>query len=353
MDRYQKTALVWLCAMSFGIALHASEPTGHEGSSSMEARQNAIRQVPMKLLNDQARQKLLPVLEDPSIFRRMPTQTIDSDPEMFTFLVRHPEILVNVWDIMGITNVTVERLTPFIFQGSDGAGTVCKAELIYGSDELHIYYGAGSYEGTLVGRELKGRCVCVLHSKAHRSSTGVAQVTGSMDVFLKLDNIGADLIAKTIGPFVGKTADANFVESAKFVSQLSLAAERNPVAVQQLAMKMNKVQPAVRDQFMIVAADVAKRNIQHSKSFVSTQASGDPTASSNLGMPPKKVMPSVARTLHDGDAMIASGDSLVGATVDPHAPVEEVLKSWQQQSRVPPRDLHLRSIERTDPSLRR
>ncbi|MFO0924707.1 MAG: hypothetical protein U0905_19735 [Pirellulales bacterium] len=310
MERLTKIATGWIWILLWGWTAHATEPVAVDGSSTPEVRQHAIRQIPLKQLNEQAKQKLLPVLEDPSLFRRMPAQTIHSDPEMLTFLVRYPEVLVNIWDIMGITKVTVNRLNPYVFQGKDGAGTECKAELIYGTDDLHIYYGTGSYDGTLVGRELKGRCVCVLHSKPTNAPNDPSMVSGQMDVFLKLDNVGADIIAKTLGPFVGKTADGNFVESAKFVSQLSQAAEHNPMGVQQLASKMNKIQPTVRDQFIQVAHQVAQRSKSNQLSSPSNQ-----TPATRMS--------------------------------------EELLNEWKQSSRVPERDLHLRSLEKTESALRR
>jgi hypothetical protein len=84
-----------------------------------------------------------------------------------------------------------------------------------------------------------------------------------MDVFLRFDNVGADLVARTISPFVVKTADYNFSESARFIEQLSIAAERNPDAVEELALQMNQLQPQVRSQFIEVTKRTAKRAETH------------------------------------------------------------------------------------------
>ena len=260
--RFRLIMVMYLVACVLSPFTSSGSDPKPEGSSSSESRQLALRQVPLHLLNESAKHKLLPVLEDPSIFRRMPSQTIECDPELFAFLVRHPEVIVNIWDIMGVTNVSVDRTSQFTFKGQDGAGTACQAELIYGSDDVHIYFGNGSYDGTMVGRELKGRCVCILHGRPVRQPTGQLVMIGQMDIFLKLDNIGVDLIARTLSPFVGKTADYNFIESAKFVSQISRVAERNPQAIVQLASKMNKLQPAIRDEFIQVTSRVAQRNMK-------------------------------------------------------------------------------------------
>ncbi len=265
-------ALCWIVGMqSIGTA---ADPANTGASSSAAAKQDAIHRIPFRELNASARSKLENVLDNPSMFRRMPTQTVECDPEMFTFLVRHPEAMVNIWDLMGVTKVAVNRLNPFVFQGHDGAGTTCQAELIYGTDELHIYYGHGTYDGPMVPKELKGRCVCVLHGKPLPQNKNM--MVGQMDVFIKLDNIGADLVARTISPFVSKTADYNFVESARFVSQISQAAERNPLAMQQLVSKLNKLDPNVREEFSKVARNVAIKGMADQQAGLeNSEPSGD------------------------------------------------------------------------------
>ncbi len=176
----------------------AGEPLKIEGSSSRDSREQALRSIPLGNLTPQAVAKLRPVLDDPTIFRRMPVQSIVCDPEMFTFIIRYPEVLVEIWQLMGMTRVTIERTGPFAFAGEDGAGTTCRSELVLGSEKLHIYYTEGDYEGGLINRKLDGRCICVIHSQPAIGESGQALVTASMDIFLKLDNMGADLIAKTI-----------------------------------------------------------------------------------------------------------------------------------------------------------
>jgi hypothetical protein len=252
-------ALVLACLCLDSVVL-AAEPDPDSGSSSAQVRRTAVQRIPFQKLNAEARQKLSAVVDHPSIFRRMPTETITCDPELFIFLVRYPEVLVNLWELMGVTKVTVDRIAPLVFRGEDGAGTKCQVELVYGTENLHIYYGTGTYEGVMANRGLNGRCVCVLQSFPSKNKSGETQITGQMDVFLKLDNVGADIIAKTLAPFVGKTADYNFVESARFVSQLSQAASRNPIAVQQVASRMNNIQPSVRQEFIAIAGRMAARN---------------------------------------------------------------------------------------------
>ncbi len=289
----------WIIAFSLSLSLIPSpfaccaENLRFEGSSSRESREQALKSIPLATLTPQAIAKLRPVLDDPSIFRKMPTQSIVCDPEMFNFIVRYPEVLVEIWELMGMTRVTIERTGPFSFSGQDGAGTTCRSELILGSDRLHIYYAEGDYEGGLISRKLNGRCICVIHSQPAVGEAGQALVTASMDVFLKLDNIGADLIAKTISPLVVKTADSNYIESLRFVSQLSTAAQRNPQAIEQLAERLTGLHPDVRKRFVQVANQSSSRRdrLIATRARLQEEAQSEPAISIGKAMPTRVTPP--------------------------------------------------------------
>ncbi|MFN3189347.1 MAG: hypothetical protein ACE361_02400 [Aureliella sp.] len=180
---------------------------------------------------------------------------------MFRFLVRRPEVMVNIWQIMGITKVTAQRLNPYSFNANDGVGTACRCDLVYSADNLHIYLGDGDYDGSMAPRRVTGNCVCILRTYNAKTDSGDSVVRGTMDVFLKLDNFGADLLAKSVAPFVGKTADYNFVETAKFIGQISNVCVRSPVGAQNLAARLTSIQPNVQREFAKIAASIAAERL--------------------------------------------------------------------------------------------
>lgn len=228
-----------------------------EPSSSWEARESAIRLIPFDEINDQARDKLREITAKPTIFRRLPVQVIDSDPDLYVFLVRYPEVVVNMWQLMGITNVNVSRTGEYTFDADDGAGTKGTVELIYGTRTTHIYYGEGEYQGPLMRNRITGRCVVVLSTGYTRADDdGRQYVTSRMDVFARINNVAADLVGKTLQPLVVKSADRNFEETNRFLGEVSRAAETKWPAVERLMPRLSNVQPAVLDEFSKVAASV-------------------------------------------------------------------------------------------------
>jgi hypothetical protein len=106
-----------LACGALGLSAGSALASEQNGDSSHAAQQEALRSMPINKLNEEAQRKVMSVLERPSIYRRLPTKTVDCDPEMFVFMVRNPEVVVNIWEIMGISQMVAERTGPYTWDG--------------------------------------------------------------------------------------------------------------------------------------------------------------------------------------------------------------------------------------------
>jgi hypothetical protein len=258
-SKHCRTVVLW--ALLAGLMWPANgQAQTPDFQGNLQSRSEALRAIPFGELTEASQAKLRPILERPSLYRRMPTQAIECDPDLHVFLVRYPEVIVNIWQLLEVTRVQVQRTGPFAFEATDGSGTKCQVELIYGRPDLHVFYATGYYEGPLFRTRIEGDCVIVLRSSYHQKN-GRSQVTNSLDVFLRMDKVGADLLLKTLHPLMGRTADFNFVETAKFLGQVSQAAEKNGPAMERLAAQLENVEPPLRDLFARHAEIVYQRAI--------------------------------------------------------------------------------------------
>lgn len=233
------------------------------GSSSKRLRAQTIQSIPYHVLNQETQQKINSILQKPSVYRRLPVTAINADPDYFRFLTRYPEVVVSIWQLMGITNMTTERTGPYTITTNDGAGTISELELVYGDQNLHIFYGRGTYEGPILKRKLSGQCVLVLKTDSRAGTNGNPITTSQLDVFLKIDNATAGLVAKTITPLVGSTADHNFVQSLNFVQRLNETTQKNGPGVQQMGNRLS-IAPEVRQRFNDVVNLVFQRAVNSS-----------------------------------------------------------------------------------------
>ncbi|MGE3780589.1 MAG: hypothetical protein AB7F89_25595, partial [Pirellulaceae bacterium] len=70
---------------------------------------DAIKLIPFDKMTDDAQGKLWRIVSQPSLYRRLPVTRMQADPDMYLFLIRHPEVVVNMWDLMGVTKVQIRR----------------------------------------------------------------------------------------------------------------------------------------------------------------------------------------------------------------------------------------------------
>jgi hypothetical protein len=254
--RLSSVAAAFLLALALHGAATAAEP---KGITIKADRQDALRAIPFDKFDADAKRKAASVVNSDPLFRRMPVETIDCDPNFYLFLLRNPEVIVEIWQLMGVTDLKMTRTGAESFRLADNAGTTGNVEFLYGDQNTHVLYIEGQYRGSLYPRAITAHCVLVMQSRYDKRADGSYAITNRLDSFVDVKNVGADLVAKTFQSVFGKTADHNFVQTAEFIAQLSEAAEGNPAGVQRLAAKLTALDPQVRQQFSQTAADTSHR----------------------------------------------------------------------------------------------
>ena len=260
------TCVVLVIGLAVGPEVSATEPLQRAAApdpskptSSPEARKSAIESIPFEKLDSNGQARVSAVLANTSLYRRMPVQIIQCDPDLYLFLVEHPDVVVNIWDVLGITQTQMQQTGPTQFGMVDAAGTKGSVEYLYRSHDTHVIYTEGSYDGPLFVNPIAGRGLLILKTGYVREPNGRYYVTSRMDVFMQVQHAGVDLLAKAFQPLVGKVADVNFAYTAGFLGSLSRTAEANQEGMQRLADRLSKVQPDVRRQFAQLAGQVAQR----------------------------------------------------------------------------------------------
>jgi hypothetical protein len=93
----------------------------------------------------------------------------------------------------------------------------------------------GTYDGKTLMTQLKALSVILLRSGAVQETNGRHYITVRVDSFVRIEQVAVELVAKTLQPWIAKTADQNFIETLTFVSNFSRTAEKNPHGIERLA----------------------------------------------------------------------------------------------------------------------
>lgn len=263
-SRRTKSAFCMLAVIVATATPVIANPRSESASSSRAARDEAVRSIPWRRLEPADRNDAQRIVKHASIFRRFPTRVIDCDPEMFTFLVQHPEVIVNVWRVMGVSRVTLDKLPDGVFQGSDGAGTTGVVRYLYTNwgepDGNHaVVFADGAYEGKPLVKPIRAQTLMLMHWHAVQETNGRHYITVRVDSFVHIDQLGVELIAKTVQPWITRTADQNFIETLTFVSNFSRTAEQNPQGMERLAARLSKVDESTRNELVQICFRTAER----------------------------------------------------------------------------------------------
>jgi hypothetical protein len=242
----------------FTLIRAAAGEEQHEASTSQAARQEARRAIPLAKVDPAYRRQVSEVLADPSVFRRLPTNVVDCQPEMFTFLAQNPEVLVEIWRELDVSRVELIRSGVNTFDLRDNAGTTGRLVVVEATCEAAaqnriVMYAEGQYEGKPFSRSVGARCVLLLRSGSVRETNGRQYVAARLDSFVKLDRTSIEIMAQVAHPFVGRTADRNFADTLAFISNLSYTAERRPSSIDDLAGDLEHVDAARREGLSAVA----------------------------------------------------------------------------------------------------
>lgn len=230
-------------------------------TTSPEARQSALQSIPFEKLDAQALEKVRAVLSNVTVFRRLPIQVVDCDPDLYLFLVRHPDVVVGIWQALKLSRLELRQIGPNLFEVTEPDGSTARFEYLYRSHDTHIAYAEGTYAGPLLARPVKGQCLLILKTGYVRETDGRYYITNRLDAFVSVDRSAAQLVTRTIQPVIGRVADNNFVQTVGFLGSLSRTAELNSPGVERLATCLTSVAPETRQAFAEVAAAVAQKAI--------------------------------------------------------------------------------------------
>ena len=235
-----------------------------QATTSDAARREAIKAIPLKQMHSKYRLAVEKVLQDCSLYRRLPTQMVDCDPKLFTFLAKNPEMLVEMWQHMGISRVSLQRTSGNTFSLTDGAGTTGELMIVEQKcDERAqnriVMYSEGAYEGKPFKKPVRAQCVLLLRSGSLEETNGRDYVACRLDSFVRIERTSIELFAKAMHPWVGKTADANFVDTVSFISNLSQAAEQRPDSIERLVNSLPRVSNQRQQQMVKIAYDCSKK----------------------------------------------------------------------------------------------
>jgi|GEM_PF-2004384 len=246
-----------------GILRQRSQDDAKQNTKNNEAVQSNkdSATIPWHALDERSKKLIREVVDGKTFMRRMPQQTGYCDPEMYDFLIDHPDVVIELWELLGITNLSMKETGPNKYELKEGTASTSQVEVLYKSDNLCIVYASGEYDAPVVRRKIKGDVVLFLKSHYGQARDNRLVVQCDLDAYVQIHNPGAEMLARMLIPVVGKIADNNFEQTVGFVMNISEAAQDDFEPLAELAQRMKIVRPQVAQEFALVAETVFDREV--------------------------------------------------------------------------------------------
>ncbi|MDR3197146.1 MAG: hypothetical protein LBU34_04685 [Planctomycetaceae bacterium] len=220
---------------------------------------DSLKKIPWDFLSSQSRLKINRVISEYSLFRRMPQQKVYADPEMFQFLSEHPDLVVGFWEKLGITQLSFRELDKDQYLMKETTGTSAVVEVVYRTNDICIIYAKGLYKGPFLVKSYDGEVVLIFRSRSVRDVNNEPVIICDLEVFVRIDHLGVDFLAKLFATTLGKVADSNFEQTVAFVGYVSESAGINAESVKRAGYQVKNIREAVREDFGEVVDRVAMR----------------------------------------------------------------------------------------------
>lgn len=230
-----------------------------QASTGRESAQEALAKIPWKALSPSAREKLVALSKNPTIYRRLPMAGGYCNPELFDFFLTHPHAVVGLWRQMGYDDVAMAPIGPNLYSIREKTGTVGRAQILYQDNELTLVYCNGKYQGPIVPRSLDGEMFLVLQTRYTEDPTGRPIVVCRLDAFVDLKNPGADVLARAFSGALGKLADSNFEQTLAFIDNVSQTAEAEPGALSGSIAGLSELSPEDKRLFAAKTSEIARQ----------------------------------------------------------------------------------------------
>lgn len=224
-----------------------------KGVSSGDVRKQAAATMPWQRMSSANRARAAEIVNSCTQFRRLPQLDYAIDHEMYSYLLKHPDVAVSTWRVMGISEFQMLQTGPQQYSASASDGSEGIAEILYQDDQEIVFVCSGEYRNVLLPRPLTASALIRFRTvfTQHQRGTHLVRQTG--DVFVHFPSVGVAGLAKLLSPVTNSLMDRNLFEVSLYAAMMSRAVQQDPHWVIGMAHDLDGVHPDRRRELAAVA----------------------------------------------------------------------------------------------------
>jgi len=244
-----------------------------KGTSSRGAQLDARNRLPVDQLSADRKARVNAVLTRTSMFRRLPQIDFDAEPEVYSWFTKNPEVAVGIWRVLKISKFELTPTGSRVWKGQAQDGSRGRIEILHRTDTSQLLLCEGEYRTPLLPRPIQAVALMHLQTQFSRHESGAGHLTHGLDLFVTFPSQTVETVARVISPVSNMIADRNFRELSLFVRFMSVAMQRQPGWVEQVATRLNGITPAQKEDMLNMSARIFianRKRTLHSKGVQQT-----------------------------------------------------------------------------------
>ena len=183
------------------------------------------------------------VLERPTLAVAGPTELFRGCPDLYRWLLDHPDQAVTLWRRLGAQCVEITDRGSGQFAWTDGHGSGIRWEAVHSSLHERIWYAEGKARPGVLLPPVPVRAVVVMHFGDECDSAGRSVLFHQADLFIHTDSKAVALVAHMMGQSGPRLAEQGMAQMEMFFSALVWYFDHHPERAE--ALELGKVLPEV------------------------------------------------------------------------------------------------------------
>lgn len=224
-----------------------------ESTSDHVVRDRCKQQIPYGKMSESAQRRAADLIAGSSQYRRMPCLQYEVNPNIYQYLLNHPDVAVSTWRAMGISKLQMSQTGDFEYEAQSGDGSDGIAHVLWRDGNQCVFIVEGSYKSPLLPKTINASALVWLRYRFIESNEGTTLVNQQVETFLYFPSMAVDTIAKLATSVTNTILDRNVFEVSLYARMMSKAAEKEPEWIEQLALRMDGVPPQRRMELVQIS----------------------------------------------------------------------------------------------------
>lgn len=193
------------------------------------------------------RARLEAIAQSASVSTRVAAEPFPARPEVFRFLLDHPEFATRVTRVLKVARYRIWREADGLHL-DDGWGAVGRFDVVHATGGTRVMYARGIYQKRLLP-DIHGEAVVMIEYAVHPGPDGRSLIAAVVTGFVKLDSGVLAAVTKVLAPVARAKAEREARILVRVFAKVCRAADEQPAALVQDLAQQPDVSPDELAQF--------------------------------------------------------------------------------------------------------